>query len=114
MTQKELEDFVKARNERAQHVFGKIGDPPSFPPWTIEKEKKLFDKWSLKSLGILDSITQPILMINGKKDHLAPIGNIYFMLENGPAYGREAEFILMQDIVHLNTKSTGLMHHLSG
>ena len=32
----------------------------------------------------------PILMINGKKDHLAPIGNIYFMLENGPALGREA------------------------
>ena len=90
MTQKELEDFVKARNERAQHVFGKIGDPPSFPPWTIEKEKQLFHKWSLKSLGILDNITQPMLMINGKKDHLAPIGNIYYMLENGPAYGREA------------------------
>ena len=31
-----------------------------------------------------------LLMINGKKDHLAPIGNIYFMLENGPALGREA------------------------
>jgi len=32
----------------------------------------------------------PILMINGKKDHLAPIGNIYYMLEHGPAVGREA------------------------
>ena len=90
MTNEELEAFVKARNERAQHVFGKIGDPPSFPPWTVEKEQMLFDKWSLKKLGILDKITQPMLMINGKKDHLAPIGNIYFMLENGPAHGREA------------------------
>jgi hypothetical protein len=29
-------------------------------------------------------------MINGKRDHLAPIGNIYFMLEHGPVGGREA------------------------
>jgi hypothetical protein len=29
-------------------------------------------------------------MINGKRDHLSPIGNIYFMLENGPVTGREA------------------------
>ena len=32
----------------------------------------------------------PVLMINGKHDHLAPIGNIYFMLEHGPATGKEA------------------------
>ena len=50
----------------------------------------LFEKWSLSSLGILDKIDQPMLLINGKKDHLAPIGNIYFMLENGPPHGREA------------------------
>ncbi len=29
-------------------------------------------------------------MINGKLDHLAPVGNIYFMLEHGPVTGREA------------------------
>jgi hypothetical protein len=29
-------------------------------------------------------------MINGKMDHLCPIGNIYFMLENGPPVGRES------------------------
>jgi hypothetical protein len=31
-----------------------------------------------------------MLMINGEYDHLAPIENIYFMLENGPATGRQA------------------------
>lgn len=90
MTEEEMINFVKARNDRAQHVFGQIGDPPSFPPWTAEKEQMLFEKWSLSSLGILDKINQPMLLINGKKDHLAPIGNIYFMLENGPPHGREA------------------------
>jgi hypothetical protein len=29
-------------------------------------------------------------MINGKEDHLAPIGNIYYMLENGPVGMRSA------------------------
>jgi hypothetical protein len=29
-------------------------------------------------------------MINGKLDHLNPIGNIYFMLETGPVTGKEA------------------------
>ena len=51
---------------------------------------KLYKQWALPEQGVLDNITMPILMINGKKDHLAPIGNIYFMLENGPALGREA------------------------
>ena len=46
-------------------------------------------KWSLSKLGVIDKITQPLLMINGKKDHLAPIGNIYYMLEHGPVTGRE-------------------------
>jgi pimeloyl-ACP methyl ester carboxylesterase len=41
-------------------------------------------------MGILDDITMPVLMINGKHDHLAPIGNIYFMLEHGPVAGKEA------------------------
>lgn len=34
--------------------------------------------------------TQPVFMINGKHDHLAPIGNIYFMLESGPPSKRTA------------------------
>jgi pimeloyl-ACP methyl ester carboxylesterase len=56
----------------------------------VEKEHQIFSRWALSELGILDKITQPVLMINGKRDHLAPIGNIYFMLEHGPVTGREA------------------------
>ncbi|KPK26153.1 MAG: hypothetical protein AMJ66_12055, partial [Betaproteobacteria bacterium SG8_40] len=81
---------VEGRNARSTFVFGEPGGPPSFEPWSIEVEEKLFSKWALSELGILDKITQPILMINGKHDHLAPIGNIYFMLEHGPVTGREA------------------------
>ena len=43
-----------------------------------------------KHFTLIENINQPILMINGKLDHLAPIGNIYFMLESGPCHGREA------------------------
>ena len=90
MSEQEMEAFVAARNARARHVFGKPGDPPPFETWSAEKENALFKKWALSELGILDNITMPILMINGKHDHLAPIGNIYFMLEHGPVTGREA------------------------
>jgi len=84
MTDKELQNFVDARNARASFIFGAPGDKTSFETWSIEYEKSLFKKWALSELGILDNITQPVLMINGKHDHLAPVGNIYFMLENGP------------------------------
>ena len=90
MTEAELKNFVAARNKRTEYVFGPKGGNLSFPKWSVAYEKDLFDKWSLSSLGLLDQITQPILMINGKLDHLSPIGNIYFMLENGPVTGREA------------------------
>ena len=55
-----------------------------------ENERAAFERWALSSQGLVDRITQPVLMINGKHDHLAPIGNIYFMLETGPATGKEA------------------------
>ena len=90
MTDDELDAFVAARNARATFVFGEAGGPPSFPTWSRERENEIFSKWALSELGLLDAITQPVLMINGKLDHLAPIGNIYFMLESGPATGREA------------------------
>ena len=90
MSESELKSFVDARNKRTEYVFGPIGGDLSFPKWSVEYENELFNKWSLSSLGLLDQINQPILMINGKLDHLAPIGNIYFMLENGPVTGREA------------------------
>ena len=90
MTDAEMDAFVEARNRRSTFVFGEPGGPPSFPTWSREKEEGIFANWALSELGILDAITQPVLMVNGKLDHLAPVGNIYFMLESGPATGREA------------------------
>lgn len=90
MSEAEMEAFVAARNARAGYVFGAPGDPPPFESWSAEKENALFKKWALSEQRILDNITMPLLMINGKNDHLAPIGNIYFMLEHGPVTGREA------------------------
>ena len=86
----ELEEFVRVRNERATWRFGAPDDPPSFPPTSVEQERSEFSSWALSEQGILDNITMPVLMINGKHDHLSPIGNIYFMLETGPATGKEA------------------------
>lgn len=90
MSASELEEVVEARNRRSTFVFGEPGGPPSFPEWSAEKEEEVFSRWALSELGVLEKITQPVLMINGKRDHLAPIGNIYFMLEHGPVTGREA------------------------
>jgi esterase/lipase len=90
MGDEELEEFVRVRNERATWRFGAPDDPPSFPPTSVEQERAEFSSWALSEQGILDNITMPVFMINGKHDHLAPIGNIYFMLETGPATGKEA------------------------
>ena len=90
MTDAEMEDYVAHRNLRSTWKFGAPEGPPSFEPTTAEREREMFKTWALSELGLLDKITMPILMINGKHDHLAPIGNIYFMLEHGPATGREA------------------------
>lgn len=90
MDDDELAGFVEHANRRAELHFGEPGGPPSFPSTSPEVEAAMFSHWSLSELGVLENITQPVLMINGKQDHLAPIGNIYFMLENGPVTGREA------------------------
>jgi pimeloyl-ACP methyl ester carboxylesterase len=90
MSEQETRDFVDARNARASFVFGAPGDRTSFETWSVERENGLFRIWALSEQGILDKITMPVLMINGKHDHLAPIGNIYFMLENGPVGRRSA------------------------
>lgn len=90
MPEEELDAYVEGLNRRSEYVFGEPGGPPSFPTWSAKQEQEQFDRWALSELGILDAITQPVLMINGKRDHLAPIGNIYFMLEHGPVTGREA------------------------
>lgn len=90
MTEAEMKNYVANRNRRAAYVFGAPGDGPSFPETTIEKEEALFKRWSLSELGLVEKIVCPVLMINGKQDHLAPIGNIYYMLEHGPVTGKEA------------------------
>ncbi len=90
MTEAEMANFVDNRNKRSAYVFGAPGDGPSFPETTAEKEEELFRRWALSELGLVEKIVCPILMINGKQDHLAPIGNIYYMLEHGPVLGKEA------------------------
>ena len=90
MTEAEMENYVANRNRRASYIFGAPGDGPSFPETTIEKEEELFERWSLSELDLVEKIVCPVLMINGKQDHLAPIGNIYYMLEHGPVTGKEA------------------------
>jgi pimeloyl-ACP methyl ester carboxylesterase len=90
MTDSELEEFIDHANLRATWKFGEPDGPPAFAPTSKEKEEEKFARWALSEMGILDNITMPVLMINGKLDHLAPIGNIYFMLEHGPATGKEA------------------------
>lgn len=90
MDDEELEEFVNVRNIRSTWKFGEPDGPPSFAPTSVEQEREGFSRWALSEQGLLDKITMPVFMINGKHDHLAPIGNIYFMLEHGPATGKEA------------------------
>jgi len=90
MTDAEMEEFVAHANRRAEWRFGEPDGPPSFSPTTREQEEERFETWALSELGLVDRITQPVFMINGKHDHLAPIGNIYFMLESGPPTKRTA------------------------
>lgn len=90
MSEDEMEAFVDHANRRASWAFGEPGGPGSFEPTSVEKENEKFSRWALSEQGILDDITMPVLMINGRHDHLAPIGNIHFMLEHGPVTGKEA------------------------
>jgi pimeloyl-ACP methyl ester carboxylesterase len=49
------------------------------------------EKWSLQSLGLVEKISMPLLMINGDEDGLAPASNIYFMLQSGKPGMRSAK-----------------------
>jgi pimeloyl-ACP methyl ester carboxylesterase len=90
MNDAEMEEYVAHRNRRAEWVFGPPGSSPSFPSTSADREREAFQRWALSSQGILEDITMPVLMINGKLDHLNPIGNIYFMFEHGPVGRKEA------------------------
>jgi dienelactone hydrolase len=90
MSDAELDQFIDNANKRASWVFGEPGGPTVLETTSREKEEEKFARWALSEMGIVDNITMPVLMVNGKLDHLAPIGNIYFMLEHGPVTGKEA------------------------
>ncbi len=72
MDDDELATFVAVRNQRATWRFGAPDDGPSFAPTSVESERAAFARWALSEQGILERITMPVLMINGKLDHLAP------------------------------------------
>jgi hypothetical protein len=57
---------------------------------TEEDQRKDFLRWSLKDQDLLKNLTMPMYLVNGKIDHLTPIGNLYMLLESGPADGRVA------------------------
>lgn len=90
MTDSEMDEFVAYANARSTWRFGEPDGPPSFNSTTREEEEERYKTWALSELGLVDRITQPLFMINGKHDYLAPIGNIYFMLESGPPAKRTA------------------------
>ena len=90
-SKKDMEEIVKTRNERAQFQFGDEDGPSWVPAWSPEQEYEMSKKWSLESLGLVDKISMPVLMINGDEDGLAPASNIYFMLQSGKPGMRSAK-----------------------
>lgn len=90
-SKKDMEEIVKTRNERAQFQFGDKDGPSWVPAWSPEQEYEMSKKWSLDSLGLVDKISMPVLMINGDEDGLAPASNIYFMLQSGKPGMRSAK-----------------------
>jgi len=70
--------------------FGPRGTKPEPKEMTEEEQRKEFLRWSLKDNGLLDNLTMPMFLVNGKVDHLTPIGNLYMALESGPPAGRVA------------------------
>jgi dienelactone hydrolase len=89
-TDEERADLRKHVDERAKFWFGPKATRPARTPLTEEDQRKEFLRWSLKDNGLLQNLTMPMLLINGKQDHLTPIGNLYLALESGPAAGRLA------------------------
>ena len=87
----ERAEWRKAAEERARtNWFGPRGTKPPAHKITEEEQRKEFLRWSLKDNGLLEKLTMPMFMVNGKVDHLTPIGNLYLALESGPPTGRVA------------------------
>ncbi|HXF65292.1 MAG TPA: alpha/beta fold hydrolase [Burkholderiales bacterium] len=90
-TPEERAQWRRAADERAKkNWFGPRGTRPPFQPLTEEKQRAEFLRWSLKDNGLLEKLTMPMFLVNGKRDHLSPIGNLYLALESGPPTGRVA------------------------
>ena len=90
-TAEERAEWRKAAAERARtNWFGPRGTKPAPRPITEDEQRAEFLRWSLKDNGLLDKLTMPMYLVNGKVDHLTPIGNLYLALESGPPTGRVA------------------------
>ena len=90
-TPEERAEWRKAAEERARtNWFGPRGTRPAPHRITEEEQRAEFLRWSLKDNGLLDKLTMPMFLVNGKVDHLTPIGNLYLLLESGPPTGRVA------------------------
>jgi len=90
-TPEERAEWRKAAYERARkNWFGPRGTRPAPREMTEEEQRAEFLRWSLKDNGLLQNLTMPMYLVNGKVDHLTPIGNLYLALESGPPTGRVA------------------------
>ena len=89
-TDEERAALRKHVDERSKNWFGPRATRPPRKSLTEEEQRKEFLRWSLKDNGLLEKLTMPTLLINGKQDHLTPIGNLYLALESGPPTGRLA------------------------
>jgi len=90
-TPEEREAQRNAAFERSRtNWFGPRGTKPEPKMLSEEEQRKEFLRWSLKDNGLLDNLTMPMFLVNGKVDHLTPIGNLYMALESGPPAGRVA------------------------
>lgn len=90
-TPEERAEWRKAAYERAKrNWFGPRGTRPEPKETTEEEQRSEFLRWSLKDNGLLDNLKMPMYLVNGKVDHLTPIGNLYLALESGPPTGRVA------------------------
>jgi hypothetical protein len=90
-TAEERAEWRQAAAERAKtNWFGPRGTRPVPRPITEDDQRREFLRWSLKDNGLLDKLTMPMFLVNGKIDHLTPIGNLYLALESGPPTGRVA------------------------
>jgi dipeptidyl aminopeptidase/acylaminoacyl peptidase len=103
-TPEERAEWRRAAEERAKtNWFGPRGTKPAPTPMTEEDQRREFLRWSLKDQGLLDRLTMPMYLVNGKIDHLTPIGNIYLLLESGPPTGRVAR--VYDDDGHIAAKN---------